>query len=163
MFLRRVGLGVGALTIGLSLGVAPIATVEAGAAKHSTGLKAGTCGALTKEQSQATKLSTSLESAFASGNLGKIKVAVLADLNTLSSAISRFGSFLGGLPSNVRAAFNTLSHAFSGLKTSVQHANSLSQLESAFTALGTNPKVEAASATLDGYFGTRCGLSTPTT
>ena len=164
---RRARSSVGVVVVGLALSLAPVMTASAHATtKHKVThptTSVGTCKALSGEKSQSSKLATTLEKAFASGNFAAIKAAVLTSFGQLGSAVNAEKSLLGSAPANVKAAFTTIAGVFSGLKTQIQASTSLAQLEAAFTSIGTNPKLTAASKVLASYYGSKCGAVTPTT
>lgn len=161
--LRRTLSSIAVLVFAAALATAPMAASPAFAksTSHSSGVKPGECSAVTKEQTQSTKLGTSFASALSSGNFSKIKAALLAEFSQLGSAVSKVNGFLSGAPSNVKAAFNTLFGQFNSLKSKIQATTNLKQLEAAFTSFGSNAKLLAASKTLDSYFGAKCGLPSP--
>jgi hypothetical protein len=171
MILRRaVSIG-GVLLLGCALATAPVAIGPAAAAKHhpkhksahaTSGFSAAGCSAVTKEQTQETGLVSGLEKAFESGNFTAIKAATLTEFNVLSADISKAESYLSGAPANVRAAFSTIAKAYNALKSEIQASTSLPQLEGAFTSLGQNQQLEVAGQVLASYFGTKCGITTPT-
>jgi hypothetical protein len=171
MILRRAKSIVGVLLLGCGLATAPVAISQAAAAKHhpkhktahvTSGFSAAGCRAVTKEQTQETGLVSGLEKAFESGNFNAIKAATLTEFNLLSTDISKAQSYLSGAPANVRAAFSTIAKAYTALKSQIQASTSLPQLEGAFTSLGQNQQLEAAGQVLASYFGTKCGITTPT-
>lgn len=165
---RRARSSVGVVVVGLALSLAPVMTTSAHATTkhkvtHHTTTSVGTCKALSGEQTQSSKLSTTLEKAFASGNFAAIKAAVLESFSQLGSAVNAEKSLLGSAPANVKAAFTTIAGVFGGLKAQIQASTTLAQLEVAFTSIGTNPKLTAASKVLSSYYGSKCGAVTPTT
>jgi hypothetical protein len=162
---RRARSSVGVVVVGLALSLAPVMTTSAHATtKHKPAKvsSVGTCKALSGEQTQSSKLSTTLEKAFASGNFASIKAAVLASFGQLGSAVNAEKSLLGSAPANVKAAFTTIAGVFAGLRSQIAASTSLAQLEGAFTSIGTNPKLTAASKILANYYGSKCGTVTPT-
>jgi hypothetical protein len=171
MIMRRVASGIGVLVLGLALATAPVLASPAGAkTKHhktskppSTKVSLGACSAYTKQETQSSKLASSLEQAFASGNFATIKAAMLAEFSDLNTDVSKANAVLGSAPANVKAAFATIIQAVQQLKTSIQNSTSLTQLEGSFQSLGTNAKFTAAGQVLASYFGTKCGVVTPTT
>jgi len=170
MIMRRVASGIGVLVLGLALAMAPVMASPAGAktkhhktSKPSTKVSLGACSAYTKQETQSSKLASSLEQAFASGNFATIKAAMLAEFGDLNTDVSKANAVLGSAPANVKAAFATIIQAVEQLKTAIQNSTSLTQLEGSFQSLGTNTKFTAAGQVLASYFGTKCGIVTPTT
>jgi hypothetical protein len=121
------------------------------------------CTDLGGEQSQSSQLSTAMEKAFTSGNFTTMKQALLTEFTDLNQALTKAESELGSAPANVKAAFTTIANAFQQLTAAVQSSTSLPQLETAFTALGQNTQLEAASSVLASYYGSLCGTTTTTT
>jgi hypothetical protein len=175
MIVRRAASGIGVLVLGLALAMAPVMASPVGATKtkhHKTSkpkataspkVSPGGCTALNTEQTQSSKLATTLEQAFASGNFATIKSAMLAEFNDLNTDVAKAGAVLSSAPANVKAAFATIGQAFTQLKTAIANSTSLTQLESSFQALGTNTKFTAAGQVLASYFGSKCGSTTPAT
>jgi len=164
---RRARSGIGVVVLGLALALAPVVASPVGAAKapkHKVvKLKAGACTALNGEQTQSSKLATSLEQAFASGNFATIKAAVLSEFTQLNQSVAKAKGLLGSAPANVQAAFNTIANVFLQLKTQIQNSTSLTGLEAAFTSLGSSTKLVSASKVLSSYFGAKCATTTPAT
>jgi hypothetical protein len=130
--------------------------------KGTTKSLAGGCTALNGEESQSSRLETSLESAFASGNFATIKAAVLSEFTLLNTSIAKGKGLLGSAPANVRTAFGTIAGFFVQLRSQIQATTTLPQLEQVFESLGTNPKVISADKVLATYYGSKCGVTTTT-
>ncbi len=161
MILRRAKSTIGMLVLGLALAATPVAIGPASATTHhTTGIAAGGCTAVSKEQTKASGLAGTLEKAFASGNFSAIKAAILGEFSTLGVDVSKAEAYLHAAPANVKAAFSTIAKAYSGLKSQIQATTSLAQLETVFVSLGKNTKLVAAGKVLDNYFGARCGIHT---
>ncbi len=175
MIVRRAASGIGVLVLGLALAMAPVMASPAGATKtkhHKTSkpkaaaspkVSLGACTALNTEQTQSSKLATTLEQAFASGNFATIKAAMLAEFTNLGTDVSKAKALLSSAPANVKAAFATIAQAFTQLKTTIANSTSLTGLESSLQALGTNTQLTAAGQVLASYFGTKCPSTTSTT
>jgi hypothetical protein len=171
---RRAASRVGVLVLGLALALGPVATSPIGATtkpkvakphKKAPPLKlsTGACTAINGEQTQSSQFGTAMERAFASGNFASIKSAMLASFAGLDQDISKAKGYLSSAPANVRAAFNTIATAFGQLKTALENATSLTQLEGSFTTLGSNTSLTAASKVLASYFGDKCPVPKVTT
>ena len=173
--MRRAVSGIGVLLLGFALSMAPVVAAPAFAkttkhhkvVKHkaavSTTLSGKDCTALGGEQTQSTELASTLEQAFASGNFATIKAAMLAEFTTEGQDVSKVEALLSSAPSNVKAAFATIAAAFNTLKSDIQNASSLTQLEGSLSTLGSNTQLEAAGKVLESYYGTKCPGDTPTT
>ena len=163
---------VGVLVVGLGLALAPVVSSPATATtKHKAKVihhtaapkTGGTCTALNGEQTQSSKLATTLEQAFASGKFATIKTAVLASFTHLGTDVAAEKKLLGSAPANVKTAFGQVASVFNQLKSQIAASTSLTQLEAAFTTLGTNPQLTSASKILSAYYGSKCGTVTPAT
>jgi hypothetical protein len=172
--MKRAVSGIGVLLLGLALAMAPVVASPASAktkhhkvVKHKvvvpTTLSGKDCTAFSGEQTQSTGLATKLEQAFATGNFATIKTAMLAEFTTEGQDVSKVEALLSGAPANVRAAFGTIAAAFNTLKTDIQNATSLTQLEGSLTTLGSNTQLESAGKVLASYFDSKCPGETPTT
>jgi hypothetical protein len=161
---RRATSGIGVLVLGLALALAPVAASPVSAAKAPKhNVANGACTALIGEQTQSSKLATSLQQAFASGKFATIKQAVVSELTQVDRSVAKARGLLGSAPANVQAAFTTIANVFTHLKTQIQNSTSLTGLEAAFTSLGSSAKLTSASKVLSSYFGSKCGTTTPTT
>jgi hypothetical protein len=170
---RRAASSFGVLVLGLALALAPAMTFQAGAtSKHKVDKhhkkktsevkdSAGACTAFNSEETQSSGLGTALEQAFASGNFASIKAAMLTEFTNLDTDVSKAKSYLSSAPANVQAAFDTIANAFGQLKTALENATSLTQLESSFTALGSNTGLTAAGQVLATYFGDKYKCTVP--
>ena len=161
---RRAVSGIGVLLLGVALAMAPVlASPAAATPKHKVvKLSGGDCTALNGEQTQSSKLASTLEKAFASGNFATIRSAMLAEFTTEGQDVSKVEALLRSAPANVKAAFATIAKAFTQLKTAIGSATSLTQLEGSLATLGSNTKLEAAGKVLSSYYGSKCPTARPT-
>ena len=116
---RRAVSGIGVLLLGVALAMAPVLASPAAAkpkhhkvVKHNSPatakLSGSDCTALNGEQTQSSKLASTLEQAFASGNFATIKSAMLAEFTTDGQDVSKVEALLSSAPANVKAAFATV-------------------------------------------------------
>jgi len=155
------------LLLGVALAMAPVLASPAAAkpkhhkvVKHNSPatakLSGSDCTALNGEQTQSSKLASTLEQAFASGNFATIKSAMLAEFTTDGQDVSKVEALLSSAPANVKTAFATIATAFKQLKTAIENSTSLTQLEASLTTLGSNTQLEAAGKVLSSYYGSKC-------
>jgi hypothetical protein len=176
---RRATQGAGALALGLCLSIGSVATATASIDKakhphHTTtttlpkrvnGSNPGSalCQSLNGENSDSIKIESAFTKAFASKNFTASKKAMLAAVNL---GVKEEGPALKAMkaaPTNVQSAIKGLFTFDASLKTDIQKAKSITQLEAELSTLSTNTTLTADSTTVTNYINSQCGTLTTTT
>jgi hypothetical protein len=180
MIHRRVVHGISIGIFGMAVALAPMSVASASSHKpkhhkpkhHTTtttkpakGSNTGSalCKDLRAEQSSSSALGGAIATAIESGNFATTQKDLLAAFNTDLKEANPALSQLKSAPANVQSAMKGLVSFISTFKTDVEKATSVADLESSFTALGTNPQLKAQSATVAAYVTAQCGSVAPTT
>jgi len=156
MFRRRVGTGIGIVSVGAAMALLPVA--PAVASPHS-----GLCALTKSNQAAETKATATVTKAMESGNWAATQKALLASFGLEASAERQAIAALSGAPSNVKAAGAVMVRFAGTEKTIIQTSTSTTQFESGVESAVHNPKVVGAEKTLSGYFTAKCGSVTSTT
>lgn len=121
------------------------------------------CTALVNEQASSAKLGTSFGQSVASGNFATAQQSLKNVFSQVSQDLTKVQSTMGNAPANVQAALKVFLTWFQQVQTAVSNATSLQELGQAFTSLGNDAQLKAASSTLGAYVTSQCGNITSTT
>jgi hypothetical protein len=188
---RRVLQGISVMVVGLALAIAPLTAAGASSkgSKHNThhsskkkntkkkkktttttsanskGSNPGStlCKDLKAEENQSNSLGGTIASALESGNFATAKQEMINAINQGLKEASPALSVLQGAPSSVQNAMKTLISFDGQFKSIIENSTSLTNMESSFETLATNPNIAAAGTTVSAYVTAQCGSLVTTT
>jgi len=114
------------------------------------------CGQLKTSQTTLAGQSSQYVKAITAGNFPGIKAALSAFFHKAEGELATVESSMTGVPSNVQAALTTVNKTYAAMVSAVDNSTSLPELSAAFIALGNNPALRPAMATLTAYGQSQC-------
>jgi hypothetical protein len=155
MMLRTAKLGLGIVTLGLAMAVAPLALAGAsqdGLAASGPTPTAAVCSLVKSEQTAFAKVAKKQEKNLGSKSIAKVKAASLivftADVKAENAVIAQLGS----APASIQAAAATSTQLNNKLKSVIQSATSISGLQAAETKAEKDSKTVKAEKVLNAFF-----------
>jgi hypothetical protein len=115
------------------------------------------CGQLKTSQTTLAGQTSQYVKAITAGNFPGIKAALSTFFHKAEGELATVESSMSGVPSNVQAALTTVNKTYVAMVSAVDNSTSLPELSAAFIALGKNPALKPAMATLTAYGESQCG------
>lgn len=118
------------------------------------------CTNLAVENAAEAKLSKGLDAATKSNNLAIVQKAFGSFLTSTQKELAKVTGSATSAPANVKTAFATVTSFYAQLKSTVAHATSIKQIQSAIAGLTQTPAIAGAGSTISAYVTEQCGSST---
>jgi hypothetical protein len=178
---RRAGFGLGVISLGVALALAPMSVASAASHKgkthhqqakkrpkpkhHQTTATTSASGSFNVStvcdvlvnKAEGQKIESALAAAENAATFAQGKQELVSLFSTISKEAPAAEATMRSTPANVQAAFKALIGSEAQLNKSIASATSSSQLQADFTSAYQNPTFTADGGTVDSYSTAHCG------